>query len=97
MLTVSRVQDGVAGIRDVALSLPAVVGAGGAPIVVEPEMSAEEADALRRSAEVLRARRTRGEFQRKSGALLSGQVNVGSSHGRFLRSVEYEARLDEQD
>ena len=55
MLTVSRVQDGVAGIRDVALSLPAVVGAAGAPIVVEPEMSTEEADALRRSAEVLRA------------------------------------------
>lgn len=54
MLTVSRVQDGAAGIRDVALSLPAVVGAGGAPIVVEPEMSADEADALRRSAEVLR-------------------------------------------
>ena len=30
VLTVSRVQDGAAGLRDVALSLPAVVGAGGA-------------------------------------------------------------------
>jgi L-lactate dehydrogenase len=61
VLTVSRVQDGVAGIRDVALSLPAVVGASGAADVVEPEMSPDEHERLRHSAEVLR------EAQREAG------------------------------
>jgi L-lactate dehydrogenase len=55
VLTVSRLQEGTAGIRDVTLSLPAVVGAGGASSVVEPEMSIEERKALERSADVLRA------------------------------------------
>jgi L-lactate dehydrogenase len=54
VLTVSRVQDGAAGIRDVALSLPAVVGAGGAVRVVTPAMTREEQEGLERSAEVLR-------------------------------------------
>ena len=54
VLTVSRVQQGVAGITDVALSLPAVVGRDGAASVVEPEMSREERAGLERSAEVLR-------------------------------------------
>jgi L-lactate dehydrogenase len=55
VLTVSRVQEGAAGLRDVALSLPAVVGARGAAEVLEPEMTADERSALERSAEVLRA------------------------------------------
>jgi L-lactate dehydrogenase len=54
VLTVSRVQDGVAGLRDVALSLPAVVGARGAADVLEPEMSGEERTRLEQSADVLR-------------------------------------------
>jgi L-lactate dehydrogenase len=54
VLTISRVQEGAAGIRDVALSLPAVVGVGGAVEVLEPEMSDEERTALERSADVLR-------------------------------------------
>jgi len=54
VLTVSRVQDGVLGLRDVALSLPAIVGADGAAEVVEPEMSADERERLQRSANVLR-------------------------------------------
>jgi L-lactate dehydrogenase len=54
VLTVSRVQQGVTGIADVALSLPAVVGGDGAASVVEPEMSHEERAGLERSAEVLR-------------------------------------------
>ena len=53
--TVSRVQTGALGLRDVALSLPAVVGAQGAVEVVPPEMDAAEREALLRSAEVLRA------------------------------------------
>ncbi len=53
-LTVSRVQDGALGLKDVALSLPAIVGASGAARVVEPELSREERDALERSAAVLR-------------------------------------------
>lgn len=54
VLTVSRVQEGALGLRDVALSLPAVVGAGGATEVLEPEVDGEERDALARSAEVIR-------------------------------------------
>lgn len=54
VLTVSRVQEGALGLRDVALSLPAVVGVDGAVDVVPPEMDAAEHDALARSADVLR-------------------------------------------
>ncbi|MGH9370343.1 MAG: L-lactate dehydrogenase [Vicinamibacterales bacterium] len=54
VLTVSRVQDGALGLRNVALSLPAIVGARGASEVVEPEMSEDERERLRRSADVLR-------------------------------------------
>ncbi len=57
VLTVSRLQEGAVGIRGVALSLPAVVGAGGAADVVEPDMSPEEREGLQRSADVLRAAR----------------------------------------
>jgi L-lactate dehydrogenase len=53
-LTVSRVQDGALGLKDLALSLPAIVGTGGAAHVVESELSREERDALERSAAVLR-------------------------------------------
>jgi L-lactate dehydrogenase len=53
-LTVSRVQDGALGLKDVALSLPAIVGTSGAAQVVEPVLSREERDALERSAAVLR-------------------------------------------
>ena len=55
-LTVSRVQEGVfgAGLKDVALSLPAIVGSGGAAEVLEPEISADERQQLLRSADVLR-------------------------------------------
>ena len=54
VLTVTRVQDGVLGLRDVALSLPCVVGTGGAEDVLEPELESAERDALMRSAAVLR-------------------------------------------
>jgi L-lactate dehydrogenase len=54
VLTVSRVQDGALGLREVALSLPVVVGVEGAADVIEPEMSDEERQALDASAEVLR-------------------------------------------
>jgi L-lactate dehydrogenase len=54
VLTVSRVQDGAAGLTNVALSLPAVVGAQGAAEVLEPEMSADERERLHHSADVLR-------------------------------------------
>jgi len=55
LLTVSRVQTDIEGFSDVALSLPAVVGADGASFVVLPQMSDEERAALDHSAEVLRA------------------------------------------
>ena len=55
VLTVSRIQSGGAGLHDVALSLPAVVGAGGASQVLDVDMSAPEREALERSAAVLRS------------------------------------------
>jgi L-lactate dehydrogenase len=57
VLTVSRLLDGPAGLRGVALSLPCVVGAGGAAEVIEPEMDKAEREALERSAETLRRAR----------------------------------------
>jgi L-lactate dehydrogenase len=54
VLTVSRVQTGAAGVRDVALSLPTIVGADGATEVLEPELAEEEHAALHHSADVLR-------------------------------------------
>lgn len=54
VLTVSRVQEGAFGLRDVALSLPTVVGVHGASPVLEPEMTADERDRLEHSADVLR-------------------------------------------
>ena len=55
VLTVSRVQHGASGLHDVALSLPAVVGADGASQVLELEMTDEEREALAHSASVLTA------------------------------------------
>lgn len=54
IVTVSRVQEGAAGIHEVAISLPTIVGAEGATEVIEPEMEAGEREALERSVEVLR-------------------------------------------
>jgi L-lactate dehydrogenase len=54
VLTVSRVQEGALGLRDVALSLPAVVGREGAEQIFQPEMSPDERERLERSAGVLR-------------------------------------------
>jgi L-lactate dehydrogenase len=54
VLTVSRTQSGALGIRDVALSLPTVVGAGGGADVIVPELSDMEREALHRSAGLLR-------------------------------------------
>jgi L-lactate dehydrogenase len=55
VLTVSRVQEGAFGLRDVALSLPTIVGAEGGAQVLEPALSAEESQRLGQSAEVLRS------------------------------------------
>ncbi len=54
-LTISTVQDGPFGLRNVALSLPAIVGAQGVVEVLEPEMSEEERGRLLQSADLLRA------------------------------------------
>jgi L-lactate dehydrogenase len=57
VLTVSRLQEGAAGITGVALSLPAVVGRDGATEVIVPAMDDLERAGLLRSAEILRAAR----------------------------------------
>lgn len=56
-ITVSRVQDGAAGITGIALSLPAIVGRAGATQVIAPDLDATERAALHASAEALRAAR----------------------------------------
>lgn len=55
VLTVSRVQAGVLDVRDVAISLPTVVGRDGATLVLEPEMNAVERAGFDRSVSVLAA------------------------------------------
>ena len=57
VLTVTRVQEGALGLRDVALSLPSIVSAAGAVEVLEPEMTEVEREALLRSARVLTSAR----------------------------------------
>jgi L-lactate dehydrogenase len=54
ILPVSSIQHGCYGIRDVALSVPTVVGAGGVLATHEIELWPKEAQALRTSAQVLR-------------------------------------------
>jgi L-lactate dehydrogenase len=54
ILSCSIVTDEVAGVREVALSLPRIVGAGGVAATLEPELDEREKEALAKSAEVLR-------------------------------------------
>ena len=54
VLTVSRVQTGALGLRDVALSLPTVVDVDGAVDVIPVKLDAAEREGLDRSAGVLR-------------------------------------------
>lgn len=54
VLTVSRVQTGALGLKNVALSLPTVVSAGGAVQVMEPNCDQRELAAIQQSADVLR-------------------------------------------
>lgn len=53
VLTVSRVKDGTLGLRDVALSMPTVISAGGAVEILAPDMEPEERERLEQSAGVL--------------------------------------------
>ena len=53
VLTVSTVQQGALGLRDVALSLPSVVGARGVESVLEPDLDERERELLERSAGVI--------------------------------------------
>jgi L-lactate dehydrogenase len=54
VLTVSRVQTGALGLRDVALSLPTVVDTDGAVDVIPVKLDAAEHEGLQRSADVLK-------------------------------------------
>ncbi|MGE5515739.1 MAG: L-lactate dehydrogenase [Bacteroidota bacterium] len=55
VLTVSTLTPEVEGVRDVALSLPRVIGRGGAGDALWPALEPAERAALRRSAEILKA------------------------------------------
>ena len=54
VLTVSAITPECEGVRDVALSLPRVIGAGGVLRTLSPDIADDERAALKRSAEVLR-------------------------------------------
>ncbi len=54
LLSVSATTADVEGVRDVTLSLPRVVGAGGVVSTLRPSLDADERAALRRSAEILK-------------------------------------------
>ncbi|APZ53566.1 L-lactate dehydrogenase [Salipiger abyssi] len=54
VLSVSMATPEVEGVRDVALSLPRVVGRAGVLATLMPELASDEATALRRSAEMLK-------------------------------------------
>ena len=54
VMTVSTLTPEVEGVADVALSLPRVVGAQGAPRTLAPELDDAERAALRRSASILK-------------------------------------------
>ncbi len=54
ILTVSSFMEGPYGIHEVCLSLPTIVGAGGAEKVIDPPLDIHEEEALRHSAEVLK-------------------------------------------
>jgi len=53
--TCAILNDDVAGVPDVVLSLPRVIGAGGVLDTILPDLAPEEEAALRRSAEILKA------------------------------------------
>jgi L-lactate dehydrogenase len=54
VLTVSACVAGIEGLEGVSLSLPRIVGSQGIATTLRPDLSGEEAAALRRSAEILR-------------------------------------------
>jgi len=54
VLSVSIVTPEVAGVRQVALSLPRVVGAAGVTADLHPDLNADETLALERSARLLK-------------------------------------------
>lgn len=54
VFSVSSVSDNVEGVRDVALSIPRVLGADGVVTDLVPELDPDEHDALRKSAELLK-------------------------------------------
>ncbi len=55
ILTVSALHDEIAGVRDVCLSLPHLVGGEGIIATLPPTLSADESRGLQRSAQILRA------------------------------------------
>jgi L-lactate dehydrogenase len=57
VLTVSRLQEGALGLRDICISLPTIVGRTGGERVLEPELDEEEREALLRSVTVLQTAR----------------------------------------
>lgn len=73
IVTVSRVQDGACGLRDVALSLPAVVGRRGAELVLVPPLDDVEREALHRSADILRRGRMSIDALTRPGAASDGE------------------------
>jgi L-lactate dehydrogenase len=72
VLPVSTLQQGLYGIRDVCLSVPTVVGCGGARRQVELPLTAKERLALQQSARVLRE--TLDQVEARVGKVRAGQA-----------------------
>jgi L-lactate dehydrogenase len=92
VLPVSTLQQGLYGIRDVCLSVPTVVGCGGARQQIELALTTKERSALQNSARVLRATIDQVEA-RLSGATPVATTTGSSPQGRVIpRSAWQPAR-----
>ncbi len=81
VLSVSTLVDGYAGIADIYLSVPAVVGRGGVERVLRPALAADEVAGLQRSAGVLRERIAELREAGSGGVQASSSTAAASHHG----------------
>jgi L-lactate dehydrogenase len=91
VLPVSTLQQGLYGIRDVCLSVPTVVGCGGARQQIELGLTTKERSALQNSARVLRA--TIDQVEARLSGTTTAAATGSSPQGRVIpRSAWQPAR-----
>jgi L-lactate dehydrogenase len=84
VLPVSTLQTGLYGLRDVCLSVPTVVGCGGARQQIELALTPKERQALLQSARLLRE--TMAKVEQRIGSMPAATVSAGpaKSNGRTI-------------